>query len=227
LSSTEEMSSAPEDLSLYQFQPLEGPDKIRVLELQPATEDLFNLKCRIYQINHYEGGYQSLSYVWGSEKRPYRMTVVDEAGVKLGYIPLTYNLKNALYDLRNTIGLENMVFWIDQVCINQEGAERNHQVELMGQIYQNAAQVITYLGPAAAADLEAEIRGVQLLERIYEHFKPSCDKLIRTGNLHRSYVERAKLPVKDLPDDLFHEIDLEVDFTWKWLTELGFGEWTT
>jgi hypothetical protein len=62
------------------------------------------------------------------------MNVLDEAGMALGYISLTSKLKNALHDLRASKEIRTKVFWIDQICIDQDGIEKNHQVELMGQI---------------------------------------------------------------------------------------------
>lgn len=44
---------------------------------------------------------------------------------------------------------EKQTFWIDAICIDQNNTiERNHQVELMGQIYRNASRVRVWLGDA-------------------------------------------------------------------------------
>jgi hypothetical protein len=40
-------------------------------------------------------------------------------------ISLTENLKNALQDLCNTGELTSKVFWIDQICIDQEDEEKS------------------------------------------------------------------------------------------------------
>jgi hypothetical protein len=63
------------------------------------------------------------------------------------------------------------VFWIDQICIHQEGEEKGHQVGLIGQIYKNAVRVITYMGPAG--DEEVEREGERLLVRLDRHFAPN------------------------------------------------------
>lgn len=38
--------------------------------------------------------------------------------------------------------------WVDQICINQDNtAERNYQVGIMGKIYQAGHQILVWLGP--------------------------------------------------------------------------------
>jgi hypothetical protein len=49
------------------------------------------------------------------------LIVTDENDRLVGSIPLTANLKNAVGDLRNRERLSSKVFWIDQICIDQEG----------------------------------------------------------------------------------------------------------
>ncbi|PSR77240.1 heterokaryon incompatibility protein-domain-containing protein, partial [Coniella lustricola] len=96
-----------------------------------------------------EPSYTALSYVWGARAKPFSMEVVDEDGDSLGYIPLTANLHHALQDLRDSPAppIAVKTFWIDQICINQaDHVEKNYQVRRMKQIYERAAQVITYLG---------------------------------------------------------------------------------
>lgn len=42
---------------------------------------------------------------------------------------------------------EDRILWIDALCINQaDHEERNHQVQMMSQIYNNATQVCIWLG---------------------------------------------------------------------------------
>lgn len=139
-------------LHLYKFKPLEG-EKIRVLKLHATQGD--NIECSIEQINCSDGGYEALSYVWGSEERPFNTIVRDKYGINQGYIPLTTNLRSALQNLRDAEELKSKVFWIDQICIDQQGIqEKNHQVPLMGQIFKSANRVITYVGCARTARTE-------------------------------------------------------------------------
>jgi hypothetical protein len=132
----------------------------------------------------------------GSEEKPFHALVRDEDGQALGYLPLTSNLNDALHDLEYTCGLTSRVLWIDQICINQEGEEKNHQVALMGQIYKNATSVITYLGPASANKKE-EKGGLRLLCRLDKHFAANHGKMHSTTSLYDALErdwESAKSP---------------------------------
>jgi hypothetical protein len=58
------------------------------------------------------------------------------------------NLFEALKAIRKED--EEVCFWADGICINQsDTTERNHQVGLMGKIYQSAKNVRVWVGPAA------------------------------------------------------------------------------
>src|ERR1700709_975563 len=138
------------------------------------------IECSFEEIGVWEGGYQALSYVWGDPEKPFKAFVLDSEGNEVGYIPLTRSLKVALQDLRDTLEIEQKVFWIDQICINQEGSEKNHQVALMGQIYRNASRVITYIGTAFEDD-EEEKRGIALLQRLDKHFADNHELLFEVG----------------------------------------------
>ena len=155
------------------------------------------------------------------EVKPFYALVVDDKGEKLGRIPLTENLNDALRDLWNAEELTNKVFWIDQICIDQEGEEKSHQVAMMGQIYRNAARVITYLGPAE--DEEVEREGLQLLERLDRHFAPNYEILAQWDDIIAVHYGRSELPVSKLPGDLVG--DAINERVWKWLVSLCFGEW--
>jgi hypothetical protein len=51
---------------------------------------------------------------------------------------------------------QNQNFWIDQLCIDQTATEeKNHQVQMMGQIYAGAEQGISWLGPESDGTNEA------------------------------------------------------------------------
>jgi hypothetical protein len=64
------------------------------------------------------------------------------------------NLYLALQAIRYKMKTDHQIgwrlFWIDALCINQEDVnERNHQVNLMSQIYSQARLVLVWLGPEA------------------------------------------------------------------------------
>jgi hypothetical protein len=212
-----------EELPPYVFEPLNGPEYIRVLELHRTTRDQLELTIR--QIKISDGGYHALSYVWGSEDRPFGAIVRSADGGFLGFIPLTTNLRDALCDLRDACEVRSKVFWIDQISIDQEGAEKSQQVAVMGQIYAKADLVITYLGPAGSKELQK--RGCELLNEIYSHFSPDYGLLLH--DTEDSFIaleseNRSNFPVRELPKSLSTGIN---DHEWEWLVQVAFGEWTT
>jgi hypothetical protein len=93
--------------SRYNYEPLQGPEQIRILTLRGISNGA--VECTIHQIKVSEGGYQGLSYVWGSEEKPFHALVRDAREKRhgrtpfmknkpLGRIPLTKNLNDALHD---------------------------------------------------------------------------------------------------------------------------------
>ncbi|KAH7079908.1 heterokaryon incompatibility protein-domain-containing protein [Paraphoma chrysanthemicola] len=67
-------------------------------------------------------------------------------------IAITANLDCALRHLRFT--MVPRILWVDAISINQASTqERNHQVQIMGNIYSNAKEVIIWLGPVDKNDL--------------------------------------------------------------------------
>src|SRR6266496_3796183 len=94
----------PSCLNLYDYRPLKSPNSIRTLDVH-GTKDL--IACSIRHVEYTEGGYQALSYLWGSEERPHRAIVVDDQNRPIGYIPLTQNLWNALRNIRDSTELKS------------------------------------------------------------------------------------------------------------------------
>ncbi|KAH7086212.1 heterokaryon incompatibility protein-domain-containing protein [Paraphoma chrysanthemicola] len=67
-------------------------------------------------------------------------------------IAITANLDCALRHLRFT--MVPRILWVDAISINQASTqERNHQVQIMGNIYSTAKEVIIWLGPVDKTDL--------------------------------------------------------------------------
>jgi Heterokaryon incompatibility protein (HET) len=215
----------PKQLSRYVYETLEGPDKIRILKLRDTKE---RIECTLQQRSVSEGGYQALSYVWGNPEQQFKAFILDATGRELGFLPLTKNLQSALGDLRDADEVTSQIFWIDQICIDQEGEEKNHQVILMGDIYRNAARVITYLGPAAQ-DEDEKRSGIALLHRLNGRFISNYDLIHQAGDLQRAKLMKAELPVTTLPEDLRVEAFDRAKYVtqgWRWVLQAAYGEWT-
>jgi len=109
--------------------------ELRVLHLHP-----------IYLLNR--PVYKALSYVWGDP------TVTSPIQVDGYSFEATVNLVSALRHIRRSDSI--VVLWVDAVCINQKDIkERNHQVQMMAQIYRSAEKVIAWLGEAGKDSDEA------------------------------------------------------------------------
>jgi hypothetical protein len=113
--------------------------------------------------------YEALSYVWGE---PTRQHPLDCDGREF---LVTKNCHEALVNLRRRF--VPRMLWVDAICINQGGTddaitERNAQVAMMGEIYQKAARVLIWLGPADAcvSTLFRYLRSLQFFDEIQYHY---------------------------------------------------------
>lgn len=107
--------------------------------------------------------YAAFSYCWGDKDD---LTPVFCEG-KLLYVPsslwraLSWHFPGAgvgMYgqtDASRAIRLKNgAIFWADSICINQRNTlEKNHQIPLMQSIYQNAREVLAYVGESPSGFL--------------------------------------------------------------------------
>jgi hypothetical protein len=175
--------------------------------------------------------------VWGSPESANRAIILDHLGKAAGWIPLTKNLSNALCDLRGAKELKSEFFWIDQICINQQDdEEKNKQVAMMSQIYTQARQVITYLGPIGIVNEEK--RGMRLLNRIGSNMSDSWQRMHEAGSIERirDWIHDDFLQLQQLPLDLnltteeqYEENDIfrrYINQGWDWLIKVAYGEWT-
>ena len=83
--------------------------------------------------------YHALSYMWGDPQATSEIEIDDNR-----HFRVTKNAESALRDLRHEH--DDLNLWIDTICIDQHNIqERNRQVKLMRQIYQNALIVHIWL----------------------------------------------------------------------------------
>ncbi|KAI1878374.1 uncharacterized protein JN550_000556 [Neoarthrinium moseri] len=169
---------------------------IRVLELQPETSADAGLRCRLVVQKIDNIPYEALSYVWG-KPTVYHSAIYCQDGTDEddeGEIRIGGNLTRALIAYRLTDRPRRI--WVDAICINQDDlAERQAQVRMMGAIFHGAQQVLCWLGgfknpeleePAALiaigflrqfnTDPAGELRKVQ--EYLHHDVKSQADDLI-------------------------------------------------
>lgn len=185
--------------SLYEsLDPLEDW-QIRILELQPQRS-LAPLVSRLFNADMLYGGgiiesatknrqtYVALSYYWGDDQRSrYHL---ECNGIEY---PIPIAAYRALHRLRDRYC--PTYIWIDTVCINQfDDLEKSKQVAKMRSIYQNAQQVVVYLGEHI--NLEQSIDGkiksaTEWLIGLLINFQPIGVLLDGTALAITDHVRRA------------------------------------
>jgi len=123
----------------YKHNPFSDQDSIRLLQLQSGA---FDDDIRITLIEaplSKPPKYEALSYVWGSRTPD---TAISCHGLDL---LVTENCALAMRRLRRRF--KTRLLWIDAICIDQtSGEEKQHQVQLMGDVFSKAEEVIIWLG---------------------------------------------------------------------------------
>jgi hypothetical protein len=124
-------SKAPLDLRNQQ---------IRLVKLEHSN-DTDHIRCtlRSHALDGKCPAYIALSYAWGPEER------CDDILLNDVLVPVGRSLWSFLYQMR--LQYRYITFWIDALSINQaHDHEKNHQVQMMRDIYSNAHSVWVWLG---------------------------------------------------------------------------------
>jgi hypothetical protein len=125
-------------------QPFNPRNSIRLVQIH-AGDSTANLACNIIQTKLDEAPpYEAISYTWGSTE--HLQTI--PCGPEGGNIAVTQNCESVLRRLRDPNSPR--LVWIDAICIDQGNiGERNAQMAIMSQIYQNARRVVIDIGEAS------------------------------------------------------------------------------
>ncbi|KAF2269610.1 HET-domain-containing protein [Lojkania enalia] len=122
------------------YQPLPSSRSIRLIRFLPSS----TLTCYMITVEVEKAPpYVALSYTWGSQSR---RTPILINGFR---ILISRNLAKAIHAVGAFVKEENLFFWADSICINQNDVrERGVQVRLMNSIYRSAEYVTVWLGSA-------------------------------------------------------------------------------
>jgi hypothetical protein len=144
------------------------------------------VRCElVYRSLDENPAYAALSYVWG-DTEPAQRIFVD--GKDVSVAP---NLYGALRRLRHT-GCD---IWVDALCINQQNnIEKGAQVQLMARIYQQADNVISWLGEGGDG-VDVAVDFFRLLKD--ELHKPT-DSFMRTLQSEEEWLITTWLAVRQL-----------------------------
>ncbi|KAF2830990.1 hypothetical protein CC86DRAFT_283023, partial [Ophiobolus disseminans] len=124
---------------VYEYEPLQSPQHIRLLRLAPGNEDAPS-QCSLLQVDSsLDQSYEAISYAWGDAKD--RESIICDGK----YLAITRNLFEVFCSFRSP--LEPRCLWADAICIDQQNVkERNAQVQLMASIYSKATKVLLWVG---------------------------------------------------------------------------------
>jgi hypothetical protein len=148
--------------NFYVHEALPRQDAIRLFLLdQGDPKDPISGKIVVRHGERADEEYHALSYTWGS---PFSRQEEDRLGYSGIYeaehviicngmpMKIRRNLLDVLKELRRRLILS---LWIDAICIDQNDPEEKLvQIQLMGNVYLDAATVIVWLGPAGPGSKE-------------------------------------------------------------------------
>ncbi|OBS19718.1 hypothetical protein FPOA_11442 [Fusarium poae] len=137
----------------YEYTPLET-GFIRLIRIAPGYKTI--IECEVIQaLITNTPQYVAVSYTWGD--------VGDTKNIDIegSRVPITVNLYGALEALRQR--QSSVLVWADALCVDQKNTEeRSHHVQLIHQIYANAAFVAIWLGP----EDNDSTRAIELLSKL-------------------------------------------------------------
>ncbi|KAH8585863.1 heterokaryon incompatibility protein-domain-containing protein, partial [Bisporella sp. PMI_857] len=181
-------------MAAYTYRPLDfNGSSFRLLKLlQGNLRD--DIHCEIIYGSIEESiPYDALSYRWGNKRKAATITV---DGITMG---VTLNAYKALQQIRSKDG--SRYLWIDAICIDQDNTqEKGHQVQQMGRIYQNAEQVVIWLG-----------QGTKETDLIMDSMKPLHELFVKKEG---SWRELARFWVKSFPAGCYEGMKFLLSRRW-------------
>jgi hypothetical protein len=224
--------------SLYKPLP---PQCIRVLNVHPGPPGA-QLVCDMVVQNIDGNTYEALSYVWGDPTPAAFVKGIDVDEAREAELGVGASLANALTAFRLTDQTRRI--WVDALCINQNDvAERQSQVRMMGALYGKAEHVLCWLGSFNDDQKNAESRA-RLAIRFLREFNEKPYEHLRAAHQHLHFGDdvtedtdgallNSWLAIKELFDlEYFHrawiiqEVGLARHARFFWGTHDVWLEWT-
>jgi hypothetical protein len=130
----------------FAYTPFHEADEIRLLYLSPRNVPNGSIRDAIEHVFLSTAPlYTAVSWMWGA------LSDLIEFQVDGQTIMIPQNLLRVIEQLRDES--QHRRIWIDAICIDQKSLkERNHQVQMMGQIYRNANYVVACLTGKGSSD---------------------------------------------------------------------------
>lgn len=186
LGSSNEDGSAFSDLdsNAKLYEPLSLPQAIRILCLNPGQWN-DPLRCSLKPVDLGTApAYEAVSYAWGDESE--RAVVWCDGSA----LSVTRNLFEALQVYRRRDRVRYL--WADAICIDQVNvSERNHQVQLMAEIFSGASRVLVWLGPGDFFSIQVAF------DFACRHVNRYCREYLRDGEVASYRWRGAKRAFSD------------------------------
>ncbi|KAH7075939.1 heterokaryon incompatibility protein-domain-containing protein [Paraphoma chrysanthemicola] len=144
----------------YKFSEL-GANEIRLLRCQFTKHGQLIGKMKTFSLETSTlPPFRTVSYTWNPISYPHRLLIDNQE------LPVLSSMYSYLHMILHGAGDSDEIwYWIDSLCINQDNiAERNAQIKIMGQIYRRAAQCDVWLGEEAEESWRA-FRFLRFLDR--------------------------------------------------------------
>jgi hypothetical protein len=126
-------------MSVYAGSPLlRGTPQIRLLKIDSSPGVQIDCTFTTFDLDA-APQYKALSYEWGPKPSTHAITIAR----------LQTNIRSNLWNFLTKLKAHGYhdYLWCDAICIDQgNNLERNHQVQLMSQIYRKAKSVLLWLG---------------------------------------------------------------------------------
>jgi hypothetical protein len=174
--------------SMYQIPPEYARDVIAVPRQEPQYRDRFKWDTEF----RYSGNYVALSYSWGNpnDRVPF---IIDGHSVDV-----TRNLQSALRHFREfEMFQKGLWIWVDAVCLDQRklpasGAGGSVQIQRMSIIYQQAGNILVWLGERD----ESSDAAIDYLQGISVNYRTEWVEAMDsadpyTAQSHREYAQFA------------------------------------
>jgi hypothetical protein len=170
----------PENDSFQSTRPysalLRDRKEIRLLQVLPNDREGM-IDCVLQQckpLSEIKGRYTTLSYCAGDPRTTKKIIVNGHT------CNVFANLEHALHEARffwkQTHGDEDLLMWVDQICINQmDLGERSHQVGFMRDIYEHSNQVLICLSTRNGSG-----RGMRWLRQLADDVRAFNEDVART-----------------------------------------------
>ncbi|KAI0008562.1 heterokaryon incompatibility protein-domain-containing protein [Xylariaceae sp. FL0662B] len=137
----------------FRYEPLKEDDAIRLLELEPSHSSEDPVRCKLIHADRSESfQYEILSCDWRSKAK------ADTVPISIN--GQTFDAPSEVWAALHKVRLEDRprLLWTDAICIDQhleesgksvDEEERNQQVSRLRDTYQNAVQLLVWLGRAS------------------------------------------------------------------------------